>query len=66
VRAAYDAQLTAGQTPTGAGLARAAGVSERYGQRLLAKFTADPTRAGHPNGDRPTGRHHSDHHSEGR
>ena len=44
---------TAGQTPTGAGLARAAGVSERYGQRLLAEFTADPARADHPNGDRP-------------
>ena len=55
VRAAYEAQLAAGQTPTGAGLARAAGVSERYGQRLLAEFTADPTRTGHPNGDRPTG-----------
>jgi hypothetical protein len=51
VRAAYEAQLTAGQTPTGAGLARAAGVSERYGQRLLAEFTADPTRTRHPNGD---------------
>jgi hypothetical protein len=55
VRAAYQAQLAAGQTPTGAGLARAAGVSERYGQRLLAEFTADPTRDGHSNGDRPTG-----------
>jgi hypothetical protein len=53
VRAAYQAQVAAGQTPTGAGLARAAGVSERYGQRLLAEFTTDPTRAGHPNGDRP-------------
>jgi hypothetical protein len=51
VRAAYQAQLAAGQTPTGAGLARAAGVSERYGQRLLAEFTADPTLAGHSNGD---------------
>jgi hypothetical protein len=51
VRAAYQAQLAAGQTPTGAGLARAAGVSERYGQRLLAEFTADPTRADRPNGD---------------
>jgi hypothetical protein len=51
VRAAYQAQLAAGQTPTGAGLARAAGVSERYGQRLLAEFTADPSRAGHPNGN---------------
>ena len=51
VRAAYQAQLAAGQTPTGAGLARAAGVSERYGQRLLAEFTADPTRVGRPNGD---------------
>jgi hypothetical protein len=51
VRAAYEAQLTAGQTPTGAGLARAAGVSERYGQRLLAEFTADPTRTRYPNGD---------------
>jgi hypothetical protein len=52
VRAAYDAQVAAGQTPTGAGLARAASVSERYGQRLLAEFIADPTRAGQPNGDR--------------
>jgi Protein of unknown function (DUF2637) len=52
VRAAYDAQVATGQTPTGAGLARAAGVSERYGQRLLAEFAADPTRGGHPNGDR--------------
>jgi hypothetical protein len=53
VRAAYQAQLAAGQTPTGAGLARAAGVSERYGQRLLAEFTADPARAGRPNGAAP-------------
>jgi hypothetical protein len=53
VREAYEAQLAAGQTPTGAGLARAAGVSERYGQRLLAEFTADPTHTGHANGDRP-------------
>jgi Protein of unknown function (DUF2637) len=53
VRAAYEAQVAAGQTPTGAALARAAGVSERYGQRLLAEFTADPTRARHPNGDGP-------------
>jgi hypothetical protein len=53
VRAAYQAQLAAGQTPTGAGLARAAGVSERYGQRLLAEFTAAPGRTGHPNGDSP-------------
>jgi Protein of unknown function (DUF2637) len=51
VWAAYQAQLAAGQTPTGAGLARAAGVSERYGQRLLAEFTAEPTLAGHSNGD---------------
>jgi hypothetical protein len=51
VQAAYQAQLAAGQTPTGAGLARAAGVSERYGQRLLAEFTADRTQAGHLNGD---------------
>jgi hypothetical protein len=51
VRAAYQAQLAAGQTPTGAGLARAAGVSERYGQRLLAEFTADATGGRHPNGD---------------
>jgi hypothetical protein len=55
VQAAYEAQVAAGQTPTGAGLARAAGVSERYGQRLLAELTADPTRAGHPNGDDRTG-----------
>jgi hypothetical protein len=60
VRAAYQAQLTAGQTPTGAGLARAAGVSERYGQRLLAEFTTDPTDIGHANGQRPAGRHRSD------
>jgi hypothetical protein len=53
VRAAYQAQLATGQTPTGAGLARAAGVSERYGQRLLAEFTADPADTGHANGDRP-------------
>jgi Protein of unknown function (DUF2637) len=53
VRAAYDAQTAAGQIPTGAGLARAAGVSERYGQRLLAEFTHDPPRAAHPNGNRP-------------
>jgi hypothetical protein len=52
VRAAYQAQLAAGQTPTGAGLARAVGVSERYGQRLLAEFTADPARADYPNGHR--------------
>jgi hypothetical protein len=51
VRAAYEAQVAAGQTPTGAGLARVAGVSERYGQRLLAQFTADLARADHPNGD---------------
>jgi hypothetical protein len=55
VRAVYQAQVAAGQKPTGAGLARAAGVSERYGQRLLAEFTANPARDGHPNGDRPTG-----------
>jgi Protein of unknown function (DUF2637) len=60
VRAAYEAQLAAGQIPTGAGLARAAGVSERYGQRLLAEFTADPTRAGHANGNPRSGRHRSD------
>jgi hypothetical protein len=58
VRAAYQAQLAAGQTPTGAGLARAAGVSERYGQRLLAEFTGDPTLARHSNGDgRPATAH---------
>jgi hypothetical protein len=66
VRAAYEAQVAAGQTPTGAGLARAAGVSERYGQRLLAEFTADPTRADHPNGDGRPGGHHSDSDAEGR
>jgi hypothetical protein len=66
VRAAYDAQVTAGQTPTGAGLARAAGVSERYGQRLLAEFTADPTRAARLNGDRRTVGRQSDHDAEGR
>jgi hypothetical protein len=52
VRVAYESQLAAGQNPTGAGLARAAGVSERYGQRLLAEFSADPTGTGQPNGDR--------------
>jgi hypothetical protein len=57
VRAAYEAQIQAGQPPTGAGLARAAGVSERYGQRLLAEFTADPARPGHPNGNRPAEGH---------
>jgi hypothetical protein len=56
VRAAYQAQLAAGHTPTGAGLARAAGVSERYGQRLLAEFTAAADHVGHPNGDSATGR----------
>jgi hypothetical protein len=55
VRAAYQAQVAAGRTPTGAGLARAAGVSEQYGQRLLAEFTADPADAGPPNGDRRAG-----------
>jgi hypothetical protein len=63
VRAAYDAQVAAGQTPTGVGLARAAGVSERYGQRLLAEFTADPTRGGHPNGDRHAADDKSDGHT---
>jgi hypothetical protein len=57
VRAAYETQLASGETPTGAGLARAAGVSERYGQRLLAEFAAAPDRSGHSNGDSPTGRH---------
>jgi len=56
VRAAYEAQVAAGQTPTGAGLARVAGVSERYGQRLLAEFTANPARTSKPNGDRREGR----------
>jgi hypothetical protein len=60
VRAAYQAQLAAGQTPTGAGLARAAGVSERYGQRLLAEFTADPARTDHPNGNGRAGNRRSD------
>jgi hypothetical protein len=49
---AYESQLAAGRNPTGAGLARAAGVSERYGQRLLAEFCADPTSTDQPNGDR--------------
>jgi Protein of unknown function (DUF2637) len=66
VLAAYRAQLAAGQTPTGAGLARAAGVSERYGQRLLAEFTADPARVSHPNGDGRKGGHQSDHDAGGR
>jgi hypothetical protein len=66
VQVAYQAQLAAGQTPTGAGLARAAGVSERYGQRLLAEFTADPARADHPNGHRRAAGHQPDHDGEGR
>jgi hypothetical protein len=66
VLAAYRAQVAAGQTPTGAGLARAAGVSERYGQRLLAEFTADPTLAAHSNGDGSPGGHQSGHDAEGR
>jgi hypothetical protein len=66
VRAAYEAQVQAGQTPTGAGLARAAGVSERYGQRLLAEFTADPARPGHPNGNRSAESHLAHPDAEGR
>jgi Protein of unknown function (DUF2637) len=64
VRAAYDAQVAAGQKPTGAGLARAAGVSERYGQRLLVQFTADPAGTGHPNGHRRAGDRRSHQHSQ--
>jgi hypothetical protein len=44
-------------------------VSERYGQRLLAVFTADPASPGHPNGDHPAaGRTNQDpaDHAEGR
>jgi Protein of unknown function (DUF2637) len=59
--AAYQAQLAAGQTPTGAALARAAGVSERYGQRLLAEFTANPADPAHPNGAGPTSRRQARH-----
>jgi hypothetical protein len=66
VLSAYRAQLAAGQTPTGAGLARAAGVSERYGQRLLAEFTADPTNTDHPNGDGWPAGHQPDHDAERR
>jgi len=66
VRAAYEAQIQAGQTPTGAGLARAAGVSERYGQRLLAEFAADPARPGHPNGKRPAEGHPAHPDAQGR
>jgi Protein of unknown function (DUF2637) len=70
VRAAYEAQVQAGRTPTGAGLARAAGVSERYGQRLLAEFTANPACGGHPNGDHLAAGGRTDHdssdHAEGR
>jgi Protein of unknown function (DUF2637) len=58
VRAAYEAELAAGHTPTGAGLARVAGVSERYGQRLLAEFAPDPNEAGRPNGASPTSTRH--------
>jgi hypothetical protein len=66
VLVAYQAQLAGGQTPTGAGLVRAAGVSERYGQRLLAEFTADPTLANHPNGDGRPGGHPPDNDAERR
>jgi hypothetical protein len=69
VRAAYQAQVAAGERPTGVGLARAAGVSERYGQRLLAEFTADPARDRHSNGDglsRPRGQRHELTTTEGR
>jgi hypothetical protein len=66
VLAAYQAQVAAGQTPTGAALARAAGVSERYGQRLLAEFTADPARTAQANGDGRPGGHPSDNDAEGR
>jgi hypothetical protein len=66
IREAYEAQIQAGQTPTGAGLARAAGVSERYGQRLLAEFTADPAHPGHPNGNRPAEGHPAHPDAEGR
>jgi hypothetical protein len=66
VRAAYQAQLAAGQTPTGAGIARAAGVSERYGQRLLAEFTAHPARTAQANGNGRPGSHQPDHDAEGR
>jgi hypothetical protein len=66
VRAAYEAQIQAGQTPTGAGLARTAGVSERYGQRLLAEFTVAPARPGHPNGNRPAEGHPAHPDAEGR
>jgi Protein of unknown function (DUF2637) len=66
VLAAYQAQVAAGQIPTGVALARAAGVSERYGQRLLAEFTADPTLAGQPNGDGRPGGHQPGRDAEGR
>src|SRR5512132_4268207 len=66
VREAYEAQIQAGQTPTGAGLARAAGVSERYGQRLLAEFTTDPARPGHRNGNRPAEGHPAHPDAQGR
>jgi uncharacterized protein DUF2637 len=69
VRAAYEAQVAAGQTPTGAGLARTAGVSERYGQRLLAEFCGDPARDGRSNGDglsRLGGQRHEPTNTEGR
>jgi hypothetical protein len=66
VRAAYQAQVAAGQTPTGAALARVAGVSERYGQRLLAEFTVGPARVSHPNGDGRKGGHQPGHDAEGR
>jgi hypothetical protein len=41
-------------------------VSERYGQRLLAEFTADATRPGHPNGNRPAEGHPAHPDAEGR
>ena len=66
VRAAYEAHVAAGQTPTGAALARAAGVSERYGQRLLAEFSADSSHTAQANGDRRPRSHQTDHDVEGR
>lgn len=51
-RQLYDQHQATGRTLTGAALARSLGISERYGQRLVAEFRAeqpaDPTGNGHP------------------
>jgi len=61
VRAAYEAHVQAGQDADRCWPGSAAGVSERYGQRLLAEFTAEPGRPGHRNGNGQPGSHESNH-----